>query len=241
MPTAIIIGASSGIGHQLALQLCARGFRVGIAARNEEALAETSRRLGPERCVFQAFDISQTEKALEGFQRLQARLAPIDHVYLVAGTGFLNPALDVDLETTTVAVNCLGFTALAAAALRCFREQPQGGHLVAITSVAAVRPAGQAPAYGASKTFGAVYFEALRYWVDQHHLPIRLTEVRPGFVATAMMKAAKPFWVISAEKAAAGIIIAVDRKKRVAYVPSRWRWVAFVLRLLPDFIYVRMG
>ena len=238
MPTAIVVGASSGIGREIAIQLCARGFRVGIAARNSAVLAEMSCLLGADRCIFQAFDVTQTNDAIKGLRRLQEELSEVDFVYLVAGTGFPNPDLDWALEEATIAVNCMGFAALAAASVRIFRAQGRG-HLVAITSVAAARPAGGAPAYGASKTFESVYIEALRYWAFQNKLPIHLTEVRPGFVDTAMMKASKVFWVISAQKAAAGIITAVDRRKQIAYVPLRWRWVAILMSLLPAFLYVK--
>jgi len=240
MPTAVIIGASSGIGKAIAFQLCARGFRVGIAARNEEALAEISRLLNPEQCVYQAFDISQIEAALAGFEQLQARLGSIDFVYLVAGVGFLNVELTGALEEETVAVNCLGFTALASAALRLFQRQGQG-HLVAVTSFAAARPSGDAPAYGASKAFGSAYLEGLRYWTLRRKVPIYITEVRPGFVDTAMMKSKKTFWVISAERAAKEIIAAADRRKTLAYVPARWRGLAWVVKVLPDWLYARLG
>jgi short-subunit dehydrogenase len=240
MPTAIVIGASSGIGREIAMQLCARGFRVGIAARNREALAEMSRSLGVERCVFQVFDVAQTDAALDGFRRLHEELSAVDYVYLVAGTGFPNPDLDWPLEEVTVSVNCLGFAALAAASIRVFRTQGRG-HLVAITSVAAAKPSGYAPAYGASKAFGSVYIEALRHWTRQNKLPIHLTEIRPGFVDTAMMKTNKAFWVISPQKAATGIVAAVDRRAKIAYVPSRWRWVVFLLRFLPDFLYAKIA
>jgi short-subunit dehydrogenase len=240
MPTAIIIGASSGIGREIAVQLCARGFRVGIASRNVAALARLAHDLGAERCLYQALDVSQTNTALEAFRRLREELATVDYVYLVAGTGFPNPELDWAAEEMTIAVNCLGFAAIAVESMRIFRAQGRG-HLVAVTSVAAVRPAGGAAAYGASKTFGSAYVEALRYWAAKSKLPIYLTEVRPGFVDTAMMKASKTFWVISAQKAAAGIIAAADRRKRIAYVPSRWRWVALLMRVVPDFIYAKAG
>jgi short-subunit dehydrogenase len=237
MPTAIIIGASSGIGREIAVQLCARGFRVGIAARNLTALAELSRLLGPGRCTFQTLDVAQTS-ILDGFRRLHEELSTVDYVYLVAGTGFPNPDLDWPTEEATIAVNCLGFAALAAAAMRLFQAQGRG-HLVAVTSVAGVRPSGSATAYGASKAFGPAYIEALRYWAVQSGWPIRLTEVRPGFVDMAMMKANKAFWIISAQKAATGIIAAAEQRKRIAYVPFWWRWIALLMRLVPDFIYAK--
>jgi short-subunit dehydrogenase len=238
MPTAIVIGASSGIGREIAIQLCARGFRVGIAARNLVALAELSRGLGAERCFFQAFDVAQTNIAMDGFRRLHEELSTVDYVYLVAGTGFPNPELDWPAEEMTIAVNCLGFAAIALESMRIFRAQGRG-HLVAVTSVAAVRPSGSATAYGASKAFGSAYVEALRYWAAKRRLPIYLTEVRPGFVDTAMMKASKPFWVISAEKAATGIIAAAEQRKRIAYVPLRWRCIALLMRFVPDFVYAK--
>jgi short-subunit dehydrogenase len=240
VPTAIIIGASSGIGREIAVQLCARGFRVGIAARNFAALADISQVLGAERCVFQTFDVAQTSIALSGFSRLQEELSTVDYVYLVAGTGYPNPDLNWSPEEATISVNCHGFAALAGASMRIFQAQGYG-HLVAITSVAAARPSGSAPSYGASKTFASVYMEALRYWVLKNKLPLYLTEVRPGFVDTAMMKTTKPFWLISAQQAAAGTIAAVERRKRIAYVPARWRLVASIMRLLPDVLYAKIA
>lgn len=240
MPTAIIIGASSGIGREIAVQLCARGFRIGIAARNQDALKDLSRTLGPENCVFRGFDISQVSPALEGFHQLHDALGEIDFVYVVAGTGFPNPDLQWSLEEATLSVNCLGFAGLAAASIQIFRKQGHG-HLVAVTSVAAVRPSGDAPAYGPSKAFGSSYLKALRYWIQRKRLSIYVTEARPGFVATAMMKAQKPFWVVSAARAAAGIIAATDRRKKLVYVPHRWWLVAQLMRIMPDSLYARIA
>jgi len=238
MPTAIIIGASSGIGREIAVQLCARGFRIGVAARNQHGLQDLSRMLGPENCVVRGFDVSQVASALEGFHQLRDELGEIQFVYLVAGTGFPNPDLQWSLEEATLGVNCLGFAALATASIQIFCKQGYG-HLVAVTSVAAVRPSGDAPAYGASKAFGSSYIKALRYWIRRKPLPIYVTEARPGFVDTAMMKARKPFWVVSAARAAAEIIAATDRRKRLVYVPHRWWFVAQLMRMMPDSLYAR--
>jgi short-subunit dehydrogenase len=240
MPTAIIIGASSGIGREIAVQLCARGFRVGVAARNGDALKDLSRLLGPENCVFRGFDISQVVSALDGFRQLHDELGDIHFVYLVAGIGFPNPDLQWPLEEPTLGVNCLGFAALATASIHLFCKQGYG-HLVAVTSVAAVRPSSEAPAYGASKAFGSSYLNALRYWIQRKRLPIYVTEARPGFVDTAMMKARKPFWAVSAARAAAEIIAAADRRKRLLYVPRRWWLVAQIMRIMPDSLYGRIA
>jgi short-subunit dehydrogenase len=240
MQTAIVVGASSGIGREIAVQLRARGYRIGAAARNPDGLEDLSRRLGPGNCVFRAFDISRVASALEGFHQLHDALGELHFVYLVAGVGFPNRDLQWSLEESTLGVNCLGFAALATASIQVFRKQGYG-HLVAVTSVAAVRPSGGAPAYGASKAFGSSYIKALRYWIRSKRLPIYLTEARPGFVDTAMLKARKPFWVVSAARAAGGIIAATDQRKRLVYVPHRWWFVAQLMRILPDSLYARIG
>ena len=239
MPTAIVIGASSGIGREIAVQLRSRGFRIGIAARNQDALKELSCTLGSDNCVFRGLDMGQTTSALEGLRDLCEALGEIDFVYLVAGTGFPNRDLQWSLEEATLNVNCLGFAALAVAAIQIFRQQGYG-HLVAVTSIAGVRPSSDAPAYGSSKAFESSYLKALRYWILLKRLPIYLTEARPGFVDTAMMKALKPFWVVSAARAATEIIAAADRRKKLVYVPRRWWFVAQLMPVLPDSLYARL-
>jgi short-subunit dehydrogenase len=215
-------------------------FRIGTAARNQNGLKDLSRMLGPENCVVRGFDVSQVASALEGFHHLRDELGEVDFVYMVAGIGFPNPDLQWSLEEATLRVNCLGFAALATASVQIFCKQGYG-HLVAVTSVAAVRPSSDAPAYGASKAFGSSCIKALRYWIRRKRLPIYVTEARPGFVDTAMMKARKPFWIVSAARAAAGIIAATDRRKRLVYVPRRWWLVAQMMRVIPDSLYARIA
>ena len=62
------------------------------------------------------------------------------------------------------------------------------GHLVGISSIAAIRGHGEAPAYRASKAFVSGYLRSLRHTCAKQRLPICITEIQPGFVATAMAK-----------------------------------------------------
>ncbi len=211
------------------------GFRLGIGARRDALLGEVVKTIGADRCFARVMDMVTTEQALMSFSELISELGDVDEVYLVAGTGYPNPDLSWKLEENTLAVNCLGFAALAVASINYF-ERRKRGHLVVITSVAAIRPWSEAPAYGASKTFESVYARALRMRVRKLRLPVYISEIRPGFVDTAMMKADKSFWVVSPQIAAAQIIAAVRRRARIAYVPHRWGWVAWIVRLLPDWI-----
>ena len=72
-------------------------------------------------------------------------------------------------------------------------------------------------------------------------LPVAVTDVRPGFVDTAMAKGEGLFWVAPVEKACRQIVRAIGRRKRVAYVTRRWRIAAWIYRHLPDFLFLRMG
>ena len=69
---------------------------------------------------------------------------------------------------------------------------------------------------------------------------IAVTDIRPGFVQTAMAKGDGLFWVSSVEKAAAQIFDAIKAKKRVVYITKRWRFIAFLISILPFRLYLRL-
>jgi short-subunit dehydrogenase len=237
-PTAIIIGASSGIGAELAHQLAAKGYRLGIAARRKELLDQHAAKLPQVKCV-RRMDISQPEEALKVFGEMLQELGEVDAIYLVSGLGHLNPELRWDYEAETIRVNALGFAALAGSAWKFFLKQGRG-HLIGITSVAAVRAAATTPAYGSSKIFCSHYLQALRLRAIKSRLPIHVTEIRPGFVDTAMGRHDRAFWVAPVPVAVRQILRAVERKKRVAYVTRRWYFVAGLFRLLPEWLLARL-
>jgi short-subunit dehydrogenase len=237
--SAIVIGASSGIGLEIARACSRRGLRLGLAARRR-ALLEEHAKTFPNVAAVRALDASEPEAALRAFDELFQALAPVGRVYLCSGTGHNNPALDWSLEAETIRVNALGFAALAGAAMNRFLAQGHG-HLIGITSVAAVRGAASAPAYAASKAFASNYLEGLHHRALRSGRPIFVTEVRPGFVDTAMMKADRPFWVASPETAAAQIIRAAEAGRKRVYVTPRWRLVAWLLSHLPDRMLAKAG
>jgi short-subunit dehydrogenase len=238
-PSAIIIGASSGIGLELCRHLAGKDYRIGIAARRKSLLDEQAAAL-PQVCCVCSMDVSVPDDALQSFESMLKAVAPVNFVYLCAGTGHLNPDLRWKLEDETIRVNTLGFAALASNAMSFFLKQGHG-HLVGITSVAAVRGSTAAPAYGATKAFESHYLESLRFRARRSGLPIFVTEIRPGFVDTAMMKTDHPFWVSSPAVAACQIAAAVEARKSIAYVTRRWRLVVWLLRLLPRMIYAKVA
>ncbi len=189
--------------------------------------------------AIEAADVSDPEIAKNALTRLIERMGGVDLVVISAGTGRVNPDLDWALEHDAIRTNVVGFAALADVAIKYFMERGSG-HLVGITSIAALRGGRHAPAYNASKAFQANYLEGLRQKVKKAGLPIAVTDIKPGFVKTAMAQGEFVFWAADADKAAMQIYRAILRKKAGAYVTRRWRSIAWIMKLLPGCLYEKL-
>jgi short-subunit dehydrogenase len=238
MKSAIIVGASSGIGRALAVTLSLEGYRLGVVARRTDLLAQLQAELtGP--CVIRTVDVSRPELAMPLLQELIEELRDVELFILSAGTGFDNTALDWEPERETIAVNVLGFAGMVNVAV-AHLEARGSGHLVGISSLAALRGNRVAPAYNASKAFVSNYLQGVRYRFRKLKLPVVVTDVQPGFVDTRMAGGDRPFWVASPQTAARQIIAAIRGRRRHVYVTRRWRLVAWLLRIVPDALYSKL-
>lgn len=85
------------------------------------------------------------------------------------------------------------------------------------------------------------YLEGLRQRLANRCPYVAVTDVRPGFVDTAMAKGEGLFWVAPVGKACRQIARAIERRRRVVYVTRRWRVVAWVYRHLPLWMFLKMG
>lgn len=237
MRAAIVIGATSGIGRAVAVRLAAAGYRVGIVGRREGLLQELAQ-ADPDRYEAEVLDVEDAG-VCGRLEQLAERLGSPELILFCAGTGELNDALDYRLEEATNRVNVAGFTRVMDWAYRCF-EQRGGGCLAAITSVMGLRGSRTAPSYAASKAYQINYLEGLRQKAFYQKLPIRIVDLRPGSVRTAMMKGEGHFWIASAEQAAQCICKAIEAHRTVQYVTPRWRIVGLLLRWMPGWLYRRM-
>lgn len=231
MKKAIVIGATSGIGRELALLLISHGYKVGLSGRRAQLLS-TIKAEHPDAVEIMPMDVSETDALVQQLELLEQKLGGLDLLVISAGTGDLNAELDFDIEQTTINTNVMGFTLIADWALNYFLKQ-NSGHLVGITSLAALLGNGQAPAYNASKAYQLNYLQGLRQKVHTAKANIVVTDIRPGFVATAMAKGDKQFWVAPTAKAAKQIYKAIKQKRKVAYVTKRWYLIAFLFKLWP--------
>src|SRR5665213_1145209 len=149
MKSALVIGASSGIGRALAVALSCDGYRVGVVARRADLLAQLQAELaGP--CVTKVIDVFQPEVAMPLLRELIDEAGDVELFIVSAGTGFENAPLAWEPERDTIAVNVLGFAGMVNVAV-AHLESRGSGHLVGISSLAAIRGIGGSPAYAASK------------------------------------------------------------------------------------------
>jgi short-subunit dehydrogenase len=238
MKRAIVIGATSGIGRQLVKILAARNYIVGATGRRENLLAGLQQEF-PEKIFTACFDVTDTPIVLEKLENLVGQIGGLDLLIFSAGTGHPNPTLDFALEKDAIVTNVFAFTQVADWAFAFFEKQ-KSGQLVGISSIAGLRGNRHAPAYNATKAFQINYLEGLRQKAQKTNLPITITDIRPGFVDTAMAKGEGIFWMASVDKAATQICRAIENKKAIAYITRRWAFVALIMRLMPRALYQRL-
>ena len=175
----------------------------------------------------------------EIFNDTVRRMGGLDILIISSGIGFENDEFEWNLEKQTINVNVIGFSEIVNIGYNYFQKQTFG-HIVGISSIAAIRGIGSCPAYSASKAYISNYLEALRKKAKNQIVKIQVTEIIPGFVDTEMAKGKGLFWVAPIEKAASQILQAIDNKATVAYITKRWRLIAFLLKFIPRTIYDRI-
>jgi len=234
----IVIGATSGIGLAIARQYLDAGYLVGLTGRRENLLHDVQHKYFG-RAYVQVMDISKATLASSQLENLIEKMQGADIIIVNAGVGFVNLKLRWKKQAQTIDVNVTGFTALSSTAMKYFMAQGKG-QLVGISSIAGLRGSDLAPDYAASKAYVSNYLAGLRKKAVKAKLPIYITDVLPGFVDTPMGQSEQRFWVASSEKAGKQIINAIQKKHKVAYITKRWRLIAWLIHLLPDWIYNRI-
>lgn len=231
---AIVIGASSGIGKALAKVLGQNGYEVGLSARRVELLRKVQQEI-PARSFIKRIDVSQTEQAMVLLRELIKEMGGMDIIVLNSGINTHNVDLEWKGEIEAIDVNVSGFVAMANVAVKYFLAQ-NSGHIVGISSIAGLRGSGACSSYSASKAFVFNYLQGLRYRLKGNN--IYVTDIRPGLVDTAMIRGQQGlFWVAPAEKAAEQVFQAIKKKKKVAYITRRWRIIAWMIKLMPDWMW----
>lgn len=238
MKKVIIVGATSGIGEQLAKQMAALNYQVGITGKRQLLLNDIEKS-NPERICTSCFDVNDEENLIDNLNELVGRLGGVDVFIYSAGIGDVNEQLNNVIEQNTIRTNVMSFTNVINWAFDYISAQKHG-QIVAITSVAGLRGNDIAPAYNASKSYQINYMEALYRKVYQMKLHIHILDVRPGYVDTAMAKGEKLFWVTPVAKAAKQIIEGIENNASVIYVSKRWRLFAWLFKSIPRYLFKKV-
>ncbi len=239
MKRAVIMGATSGMGQEVASILAGKGWKIGVAGRREEKLKELQQ-LFPQSIEYQVIDIEK-DNAPELLLSLVDKIGGMDLYFHGSGVGWHNEELDLSTELKTVSTNALGFTRMVDSAWHYFRQKGEG-HIAVISSIAGVKGLGPAPSYSATKSFDNTYIQALAQLSRSSGLKIRFTDIRPGFVDTPLLDTSKHHYpmLMDQKKVARKIVRAVERKKRVAVIDWRYRILVFFWRLIPNCIWERI-
>lgn len=231
MKKALIIGATSGIGESLAEILVRQGYAVGVTGRREDLLEKIQERnLG--RVFFKKMDVQDLSCSETACIDLAHQIGGMDLLIIAAGIGEENKDLNFEVDNDVIKTNIQGFTNISLWGMNYFKKQGYG-HLVNISSIAGIRGNGFAPSYNATKAYQINYFEGLRLNTHKSKLPIYITDVRPGFVNTAMAKGEGLFWIAPVQKAAEQIFEAIQQKKKVVYITKRWKLIGLILKMIP--------
>ncbi len=231
----LIIGASSGIGRELAIQYATKGNKVIAVARRKPLLCELSQyssNIQIAQCDIS--NIEETKTLLSMIFKETIHLAII-----CSGIGDFNSELDFAIEKQIIDINILGWTFCVDTIYKNLEEQ-SSGHMVILSSCGGLRGEPLSPSYSASKAYQINYIEALCKKAYKSKLPIHITDIRPGLVNTRMAKGSGLFWVMPTEKAAKQIINAIAQKKNVAIVTKRWGIIHWIMRHLPRSFYIRI-
>ena len=231
MKKAIIIGATSGIGKAVAEILLQEGYLVGVTGRREDLFPAMQQQFSG-RIFCKKMDVQELLTLASICNELVNQMGGMDLLVISAGIGEGNKQLDFEIENDVIKTNIQGFTCIADWGTSFFKKQGYG-HLVNISSIAGIRGNGLAPSYNATKAYQINYLEGLRLNTIKSGNDITITDVRPGFVDTAMAKGNGLFWVAPVKKASEQIVEAIKRKKGVVYITKRWGLIGYVLKIIP--------
>jgi uncharacterized protein len=223
--TALITGASSGIGAEFARQLSARGSELILVARREERLLELAEEL-PTKAHVVTCDLANEADRL--FGKVRQRRLEVDLLINNAGFGLRGRFLDgpEGRDAEMVRVNCEAVVVLTRAFLPGMIERGRGG-IVTVASTAGAQPLPYEATYGATKAFATNFTEALH--MELRGTGVKALAVNPGPVATEWQQVARYDEMgvesmpgkIEAPQVVREALRAYDRDRR-AMVPGRF-------------------
>jgi len=241
----IIIGASNGLGAELARQLAREGYSLALLARSKDKLDALCAEINSQGNSARAYQHNVTEynKVPDLLRAIVSDLGGLDLVVFVASVNFPPGGMDkynFENDRQMIEVNLIGAMAWLNPIAEMF-QSAKAGQIVGLSSVAGDRGRVGNPGYNTSKAGLTTYLEALRNRLTRHG--VNVLTVKPGFMKTDMLKAASgptPF-AIEPSVAANHILKAMKKRKQVIYTAPIWRWIMLAIQHTPSFIFRKLS
>lgn len=228
---AIVIGASSGIGLEVARLLKQRGWTVGVAARRIERLEDFE--------LSAQIDVTSKDAGRKLLELID-RVGGMELYFHASGIGHQNRQMREDIEMQTVETNGVGFTRMVGTAYR-YLASHGGGHIAVISSIAGTKGLGPAPSYSATKAFQNTYIQSLEQLANAQRLNIRFTDIRPGFVDTELLNDGNRYpLLLDKKRVAMDIVRSIEKHRHIRVIDWRWRVVTWLWRCIPRFVWRRL-
>ncbi len=231
------MGASSGLGLEMARRLLRDGWQVGIAARRVDIL-KSIEEPDVDKPVIAQIDIT-ADDAADKMRGLIEKLGGVDLYFHASGIGKQNSELIADVELNTIQTNGMGFARMVGEVFRWMASHG-GGHIAVISSIAGTKGLGPAPSYSATKSFQNTYIQALEQLSNNRQLNIRFTDLRPGFVDTDLIKGTHYPMTLTVDEVADEMMAAISHGMHVRIIDWRWRIVVKLWRMIPSFVWRRL-
>ena len=242
---AIVIGATSGIGRNVAGLMADEGWTLGIAGRRRELLESFVTEHPGNEVHISDFDITSGDSPARLMELIE-RTGGADLIFIVSGVGKQNRELDPEIELNIVKVNCLGYVRMADAAFNYFKARSAAepgfrGHLAIVSSVAGTKGMGTGPAYSSTKKFQSTYLDSLAQLARMTGLPLDITDIRPGFVRTDILSKDKTYpMLMTVDYASALIFKTLTKRRRRASIDWRFALLGFFWSIVPQCLWERM-
>lgn len=238
MKKVIVMGATSGIGREIAMIFLRNGYDVGVAGRRQNLLDEL-KQMSPSHVFTKTIDVSSSD-AQERLHELIEEMGGVDIYVHSSGYGRQNATLSSEINDKTVMTNVLGFTRMMDFMFKYFEESKRHGQIAAISSIAGTKGLGVASTYSASKRYQWIYIESLSQLASMKNVDVCFTDIRPGFVATDFLSGDKYPMLLDKFFVARKIVSAIQKEKRVVVIDWRYRVLCFFWRLIPSSIWRRL-
>ena len=244
MSRVLIIGATSAIAQEVAKLYAAESSRLFLIARDKQKLELVAQDLSVRGAVAVgtlALDLAIIEHHEELLRKADAALGGVDIVLVAHGTLPDQKICEASVNQTLqeIQINLSSAVSLLTLLANYFEKQASGC-LAVISSVAGDRGRQSNYVYGAAKGGLSIFLQGLRNRLNK--AGVCVLTIKPGFVDTPMTKGFKKgFLWAQPKQVAEAIIIAIQKRKNVVYVPWFWRWIMVIIRSIPESIFKRMS